>query len=90
MRLVFGFLFTEEETEYKTLKKHPKTMMSSCQAMKHASKVPKGIVLPLSGCLGISANNNNFVFVISDDSFIIVAFEKKKKKMSQQIQSLLE
>lgn len=76
---MFGFLFTEEETEYKTLKKHPKTMMSSCQAMKHASKVPKGIVLPLSGCLGISANNNNFVFVISDDSFIIVAFEKKKK-----------
>ena len=53
-------------------------MMSSCQAMRHASKVPKGIVLLLSGCLGISANNNNFVFVISDDSFIIVAFEKKK------------
>ena len=66
--------------EYKTLKKYPKTMMSSCQAMRHASKVPKGIVLLLSGCLGVSANNNNFVFVfvISDDSFIIVAFEKKK------------
>ena len=75
---MFGSLFTEEEMEYKTLKKYPKTMMSSCQAMRHASKVPKGIVLLLSGCLGVSANNKNFVFVISDDSFIIVAFEKKK------------
>ena len=64
-------------------------MMSSCQAMKHASKVPKGIVLPLSVCLGISANNNNFVFVISDDSFIIVAFEKKKKKWANRFSRFL-
>lgn len=82
---MFGSLFTEEETAYKTLEKCPKTMMSSCQAMKHASYVPEGIVLPLSGYLGISADNNNFVFVIRDDSFIIVAFEEKKNEPTDSV-----